>query len=471
MKLFKHIPPMRKIPSHPFLFIWEALYGARKWALAGVILAFGLQLMKVFIPVYFSKMIEYFAKITPKEFSWAQMMWFLTLIFASYIGQSLFRMVRELIEENYVCNFMEAKIKLFGVDYLAKHSENYFSAQKSGQLSQKVIRCADAAINTHGIISLLYSNIFLILTNFFYIARVSVWFLLIVIIFGTITAYISYKVSFKMRALHEKSDNMWDNFQGIVADSISNSLNIKASGNEDFEISFVRKFFNEVKNSRLIALDKFQNITRLQQTLVCIFNVSMGLLLVKLWYQTKISIGDVTLVLLLMNTIIDNFTDILRYIPAINSGVGFLQATMSPFVIKHEIIDAPNAKKLKITDGAIEFKNVQFSYDRKKVFNKLSLKIKPKEKIGIVGVSGSGKSTLINLLQRAYDIEKGEILIDGQNIATVKQDSLHDAISIIPQDTSLFHRTISQNIAYGNLHAKQSSIENAAKKAYADEFI
>jgi ABC-type multidrug transport system fused ATPase/permease subunit len=190
-----------------------------------------------------------------------------------------------------------------------------------------------------------------------------------------------------------------------------------------------------------------------------------------MWYMGKIGIGDVTLVMILMNSIMAAFSAVLGNISDFNTTLGSLQAAMMPFVIEHEVVDVPNAKPLKLSGGAIEFKNVKFGYDNKKVFNKLSLKIKAGEKVGIVGASGSGKSTLINLLQRAYDIEAGEILIDGQNVAKVKLNSLHDAIALIPQDTSLFHRTISQNIAYGDLHAKQSKIEKAAQQAYADDFI
>ncbi|MBQ7633166.1 MAG: ATP-binding cassette domain-containing protein [Alphaproteobacteria bacterium] len=205
--------------------------------------------------------------------------------------------------------------------------------------------------------------------------------------------------------------------------------------------------------------------------MVCLFEVCALFLLIYLWYHEKVSIGDVTLVLMLMGMIMDCFTAILGNISTLNTLLGALQAAMMPFVVKHEIVDAPHAKVLKISGGEIEFKNVKFGYDNKKVFNKLSFKIKAGEKIGIVGASGSGKSTLINLLQRAYDIQSGEILIDGQNVTRVKQNSLHEAIALIPQDTSLFHRTVSQNIAYGHLKAKQSEIEQAAKQAYADDFI
>ena len=471
MKLFENIPDMRKVPAHPLLFIWETLYGARIWAIAGMCLAFGLQLMKVFVPVFFSDMIDYFSKITPEEFAWEKMWWFLALIFASYIGQSVFRMFRELLEENNVRNFMAAKIKLFAVDYLTKHSENYFSSQKTGQLSQKVISCAEKSVRVQGLISRLYSNFFLVLIDFFFIGRVSLWFLLLVVIFGSASAITSYKTSFKLRELNQKTDDMYDNFHGVLADSIGNSLNIKAGGSEDFEISYVKKVFNDYKIARYNALNKFQNNIRIQQAMICLFEASTLLLLIKMWYMGKIGIGDVTLVMILMNSIMAAFSAVLGNISDFNTTLGSLQAAMMPFVIEHEVVDVPNAKPLKLSGGAIEFKNVKFGYDNKKVFNKLSLKIKAGEKVGIVGASGSGKSTLINLLQRAYDIEAGEILVDGQNVAKVKLNSLHDAIALIPQDTSLFHRTISQNIAYGDLHAKQSEIEKAAQQAYADDFI
>ncbi len=471
MKLFENIPNMRKVPSNPLLFMWEAIYGARKWAFIGMALAFGLQLMKIYVPVYFSRMIDYFTTITPEEFAWEKMWWFLAAIFAAYIGQSLFRMVRELIDLNNVENFMSAKIMLFTVDYLSKHSENYFSSQKTGQLSQKATNCAEKAAAARGYISRLYSNIFNVLINFFYIGCVSLWFLLLVVIFGSISAYASYKSSFKLRELNKKTDDLFDDFHGVVADSIGNALNVKASGSEEYEISFVKRIFNKCKMARFDAIYQFQNSICIQRTMVCLFEISALLLLIYLWYHEKVSIGDVTLVLMLMGMIMDCFTAILGNISTLNTLLGALQAAMMPFVVKHEIVDAPHAKVLKISGGEIEFKNVKFGYDNKKVFNKLSLKIKAGEKVGIVGASGSGKSTLINLLQRAYDIDGGEILIDGQNVAKVKQNSLHEAIALIPQDTSLFHRTVSQNIAYGRLHTKQSEIEQAAKQAYADDFI
>ncbi|MBO6281727.1 MAG: ABC transporter ATP-binding protein [Alphaproteobacteria bacterium] len=470
-KIFEKIPPLTAVPSSPSRFLWDVLDGMRFWAFTGMFLAFCLQLMKVFVPVFFSDMIDYFSKITPTEFSWAKMWWFLAAIFGSFILQSIFRMVRELIEDIRVRNIMEEKIKLFCVDYLAHHSESYFAAQKTGQMSQKVTECANKAREVHGLISRLYSNFFLVSINFFFIGRINLWLLLLVIIFGSVSGYLSYRSSFKVRELNKISSDKFDNFNGVLADSIGNALTVKAFGSEQYEQQYLADVFADAKQTRLQALNKMYNSLRTQQMLLCLFEIGTLLLLIKLWYAHQIGIGDVTLIIMLMNTVMSCFSMILTNICDLNSMLGGLQAAMSPFVAKHEIIDAPNAKKLKVNGGEIEFKNVTFAYDSQKIFDNLSVKIKAGEKIGLVGASGSGKSTFINLLQRAYNLQSGKILIDGQDIGKVKQADLHDSIALIPQDTSLFHRSIMQNISYGNLKAKSLEILQASKKAYAEDFI
>lgn len=471
MEIFEAIQPMRKVYSNPMRFLWECLYGVRKWALAGMFLAFCLQLMKVCVPVFFSDMIDYFSKITPQEFSWAKMGYLLAGIFGAFIMQSVFRMVREVLEENRIRNYINAKIKLFGVDYLSKHSEGYFAGQKTGELSQKVIRCAQEAGWLHSMISRIYSNIFLAMIDFYLIGRVSLWFLLLVMTFGCLSFYFSYRSSFKIRELNNEVESMWDAFTGTKADSIGNALTVKAFGCEDYEVSFVQKAYQKAKNARIASLNKAQDLLRIQNTAIVCFEICALSLLLYLWYQQKVSVGDVTLVMLLLNTVIMCVVRAMGDIFDLNATFGSLKAAMIPFEVKHSVVDCPKAKKINVKKGTIEFKNVKFSYDNKTVFRKLNLTIAAGEKVGIVGVSGSGKSTLINLLQRAYDIQGGKILIDGQDIAEVTQNSLREMIALIPQDTSLFHRTIAQNIAYGNQKAKQSEIEKAAKQAYADEFI
>ena len=137
-----------------------------------------------------------------------------------------------------------------------------------------------------------------------------------------------------------------------------------------------------------------------------------------------------------------------------------------------DIKDAPGARDLVVTNGEIVFDNVQFQYhDAESLFEHESVVIKSGQKVGLVGYSGSGKSTFVNLILRLFDVTQGKILIDGQDITQVTQDSLHEAITMIPQDPSLFHRSLVENIAYGKKNATHKEIIAAAKRAHAHEFI
>ncbi len=136
------------------------------------------------------------------------------------------------------------------------------------------------------------------------------------------------------------------------------------------------------------------------------------------------------------------------------------------------MVDAPDAKPLAVTRGDIRFEQVSFAYGGKRdVIEKLDLHIRPGEKIGLVGRSGAGKSTIVNLLLRFYDVESGRILIDGQDIAQVTQNSLREQIGMVTQDTSLLHRSVRDNIVYGRPDATEEDMLAAAKRAEADEFI
>jgi ATP-binding cassette subfamily B multidrug efflux pump len=152
--------------------------------------------------------------------------------------------------------------------------------------------------------------------------------------------------------------------------------------------------------------------------------------------------------------------------------IGTARDGMATIAKKREVLDTPDAGSLTVTGGAIAFENVTFHYGKDSgVIDNLSLAIKPGEKVGIVGRSGSGKTTLMNLALRLYDLEGGCILIDGQDIAKISQDSLRAQIGVVSQDTSLLHRSIAENIAYGRDQASRQDVIEAARRANAHEFI
>ncbi|MBC85820.1 MAG: ABC transporter ATP-binding protein, partial [Bdellovibrionaceae bacterium] len=191
-----------------------------------------------------------------------------------------------------------------------------------------------------------------------------------------------------------------------------------------------------------------------------------------LFRDGAISVGSFAMVATLSLVIIDDsrglsrrFLEFFEYMGNISDGVKIL-------VKPHEIQDMENAKDLVAKDGALEFKDVCFSYaEGKSVFENLNVKIKPGEKVGLVGFSGSGKTTFVNLILRLFDIQEGQISIDDQNIQTHTQDSLRSSISMIPQDPVLFHRTLLENIRYGNPSATDEQVKEAARMAHAHDFI
>jgi ATP-binding cassette subfamily B protein len=227
---------------------------------------------------------------------------------------------------------------------------------------------------------------------------------------------------------------------------------------------------------RHFALNSWQiatvNDTIRRYISVVMMAVMMGTV-IWLWSEGRAGTGDVVYVF-------TSFMVMTAYLRHIGEQISNLQKAVSEmedivFFWKTDIAvqDVPNAGTLVASKGDIEFDRVNFAYkgQRKPIYDNFALRIKPGEKVALVGHSGSGKSTFVKLLQRLYDIQGGEIRIDGQNIASVTQESLRKAIALVPQEPILFHRTLWENIAYGRPGASMDEIVAAAEKAYAHEFI
>jgi ATP-binding cassette subfamily B protein len=159
------------------------------------------------------------------------------------------------------------------------------------------------------------------------------------------------------------------------------------------------------------------------------------------------------------------FLEFFEYVGNITDGVGVI-------IRPHEVTDTGGARELAVTAGEIRFEQVQFTYPGgMEVFRGLDLTIQPGRRVGLVGFSGSGKSTFVNLILRLYDIQGGRILVDGQDVREVTQDSLRGAIAMISQDPMLFHRSLLENVRYGRLDATDEEVQEAAQRAHAHEFI
>jgi ATP-binding cassette subfamily B protein len=189
------------------------------------------------------------------------------------------------------------------------------------------------------------------------------------------------------------------------------------------------------------------------------------------WVSGSVSSGDFVLVLTLLMNLSGTLVFIGNAMTHFIRLYGEVEEGLDEILITHEVVDKEGAERLAVTKGVIEWKGVRFEYGGKAVFDGFDLTIGAGQRLGLVGHSGAGKTTFVSLLLRQHDIQEGSISIDGQNIAEVTQDSLRENISVVPQEPMLFHRSIRDNILYGNINATQQEIEAAAKSAQAHDFI
>ena len=188
--------------------------------------------------------------------------------------------------------------------------------------------------------------------------------------------------------------------------------------------------------------------------------------------KSLITIGDFSIIFSLSYTVVHSLWLISSYCVVFFENLGLCKQALSIISVPHELTDLPSAPPIKITNGEITFDTVNFSYESEShVFTNKSIVIPGGQKVGLVGFSGSGKSTFVSLILRLYDPNSGKILIDGQDIASINQDSLREQIAMVPQDPSLLHRTLFENIQYGNLEASKEQVIDASKKAHCHDFI
>ena len=295
---------------------------------------------------------------------------------------------------------------------------------------------------------------------------ISIWIFIVILIF-TRLQYVLYKY---IHPYQEKANALDSEQGGLLSDLIINNHTIKLFASEKKEERKYAKLNYDTAHARKIQYHKSIWIWGSSAAIWIILEIGIMYLAIRMWWNGTISLGMIVLLQTYILRLIDFLWGIgqtLRHtFIAISEASEVLQIIDTP----HEIQDK-SSKKLKLQHGAISFNNVNFSYGENQIFHDLNFHIKPGERVALVGESGSGKTTITKLLFRLYDIQKGEILIDDQNIAEVTQESLRSSMSMIPQDPILFHRSIRENIAYGKPNASDEEIIAAAKMARCHEFI
>ncbi|MHC5307889.1 ABC transporter ATP-binding protein [Bartonella sp. LJL80] len=357
--------------------------------------------------------------------------------------------------------------------YLLGQSMSYFQNEFSGRISAKVMQTAlsvrEAVMKLFDVLN----YVIVYFTGTLIIAASSDWRLMIPFI-AWILAYIGllrYYIP-KLRVASEAQADARSLMTGRVVDSYTNIATVKLFSHNEREESFAREGFEgfqKTVHSQMRLISKFSISVYAAN---CLLLFAVGALGIVLWQQGSVLVGAVAVGIGLVLRLNGMAQWIMWEMSALFENIGIVEDGMRSIAQDRLIEDKSNAKPLVVNKGDIRFENVGFHYGKGNgVLENLNLEIKPGQKVGIVGRSGAGKSTLVNLLLRFHDVEKGRILIDGQNIADVTQESLRANIGMVTQDTSLLHRSLRENIMYGRPDASEDEMLHAVRDAEASDFI
>lgn len=356
--------------------------------------------------------------------------------------------------------------------YLLEHSHTYFINRFAGSITSKIKNVTNSVENiipdflwAHLNTAVSFTVTFSLLLSVD-ISTAIIFFILLLTLF-----LVNQKFSPKKAILARENAETGSMLQGRSADVYSNASTIRQYVQSNYELHELQKLTTKKYLSGVANNFYTEKLLFLNSCVVFFFAFIMFWLLVNKWGQGTITAGDFVLVLSLVSNITNSLLFIGRAFNAAARMVGEMREGLDDILVPYEIIDLPNSKDLQVENGTIVWQNVTFKFGENEVFSNFNLNIKGHQRIGLVGTSGAGKSTFVSLLLRQHDIFSGQILIDGQDIAQIAQNSLREAIAVVPQEPALFHRTIRENIAYSRPEATIEEIIAVSKQAHVHEFI
>ncbi|CAI8859919.1 ABC transporter ATP-binding protein [Pseudomonas sp. IT-P176] len=461
-------PPDQVLPFYTY-------YLRQVWPSFVALLVVGLfaALVEVALFSYLSRIID-LAQGTPNadffKVHGAELAW---MAVVALILRPVFVGLHDLLVHQTLSPGMTSMIRWQNHSYVLKQSLNFFQNDFAGRIAQRIMQTGnslrDSAVQA---VDALWHVLIYAISSLVLFAEAD-WRLMIPLL-TWIAAYIAALCYFVPRVKERSvvSSDARSKLMGRIVDGYTNITTLKLFAHTNFEQQYAREAIAE-------QTEKSQLAGRVVTSMDVVITTMNGLLIVGttglalwLWTQSLISVGAIALATGLVIRIVNMSGWIMWVVNGIFENIGMVQDGLQTIAQPISVTDREPAPRLEVTRGEVRFEHVAFHYGKKSgIISDLNLVIQPGEKIGLIGPSGAGKSTLVNLLLRLYDVQAGQILIDGQNIAHVAQESLRERIGMITQDTSLLHRSIRDNLLYGKPDASDAELWEAAHKARADEFI
>ncbi len=458
------------------LFGFIVFFLKKQWLLfvAIQVLWFAFSIDQTIFPLIFGKIIDGFSTYGgDRGQAWNVLKVPIFSAIALWIGIEIsFRVGGYLIA--FALPKLEKQIRTYIFSHMHDQSHAYFSTHFAGNIATKISDMVDNVSHMiHLIITLFFPAFVSVLIASITFYQLSPFFASLLM--GWALLHIALSIAYAPRCsyyAHVHSD-VRSQLNGRMVDSLTNYIAVKIFANKRSELSYfgaLQKDEQKKNQQQLMYIEKIRIFLGILT--FCGPALALNGYAYWCWTQHLISAGDIVLIFNTTWNIIMTLWWASMELPNFFKEIGICQQALTLLQDPIVLSDAPHAKTLEVSKGKIQFQKVHFQYrGTSPLFSNKSVLIQPGQKVGLVGYSGSGKTSFVNLILRLFDIQSGEILIDGQDIAGVTQESLRKSISLIPQDPSLFHRTLMENIRYGNMDASDAQVIEAAQRARAHEFI
>lgn len=460
------------VPKGLLRFLWACSRGARGYLALLALFSASVSIYEAWLFAFLGQIVDFLAdwqtdSISSQE---TRVLWTIGIVLVASIGLVA---ARTIIQHQILAINLPLRLRWNFHRLMLQQSLSFFADEFAGRVTTKVMQTALAVREVLFTFSEIVLGIGIYFVTIIALAGAFDTMLMLPFI-GWIILYALAMRYFipRLAKVSQEQAHARSSMTGRVTDAYSNITTVKLFSHTNREAQFARAAMEDFKNTGYSQMRLVSQFEIVNQVLVVGLILSAGGYALSLWHTGAVGPGAVAAVTAMALRVNGMSHWIMWQMTSLFEAIGTVHDGIETFSRAAKVQDRPNAPALQITKGEVVFDQISFNYNGKRqVFDGLSLTVKPGEKIGLVGRSGAGKSTLVNLLLRFYDVDSGRICIDGQNIALVTQDSVRQAIGMVTQDTSLLHRSIRDNIAYGRPDASDADIQAAAMHAQADDFI
>lgn len=465
--------PMGRPPKTLWAFCWHYTRGVWPLLLLSAILVAAVSLMEIMLFGFLGNIVDWLSTANRETFLQEEgtQLWLMALVIVVLIPG--FSAIHALLLHQSIMGNYPMIIRWLGHRYLLGQSYEFYQNDFAGRVATKLLQSANAVRETVTklldvlmYVGVYFAGALVLVASFDRVIVVPylVWLFLYILLLRSMLPKLGH-------AAHHLA-NERSVMTGRIVDSYTNIMTVKLFAHAGKEESYAR----EGMEGLLGAVHKLMRRVTTLEIGLNILNgfllFSVGFVAIWSWINESASVGAVAVSVGLVLRLTGMSHWIMWEMSGLFENIGTVRDGMSVLAHDQSVNDKPTAQTLKMDRGRVQFDKIRFHYGKGSgVIEDLSLDIQPGEKVGLVGRSGSGKTTLMNLLLRLYDLEGGNILVDGQNINAIRQESLRRHIGVVTQDSSLLHRSVADNIAYGASAATQEEIISAAKRANAHEFI